>query len=223
MPGRLIPLVNNEIYHVLNQGIDHRPTFLNKRGYQRAINTFKFYQFASPPMKLSKFLILSNEKKERIVQNLAREDKLVELIAFCLMPNHFHFLLRQTAENGISKFMANFQNSFTRYFNTKHERVGPLFLGQFKALRVETDEQLLHASRYIHLNPYSSFVVKTLKELENYQWSSLAEYLSERDEICDKETILSFFKSKEEHKKFVFDQADYQRGLEKIKHLIIED
>lgn len=150
-------------------------------------------------------------------------DKLVELICFCLMPNHLHLLLSQKKDNGISKFMANLQNSYTRYFNTKHERIGPLMQGQFKAVLIEDDEQLLHVSRYIHLNPYSSFIVKDLTDLEKYPWSSLPEYLGiVSTSICNKQVILSYFKSVEDYKKFVFDQADYQRKLEKIKHLILE-
>lgn len=224
MPGRLQPLVTNEIYHVLNRGIDHRTTFADRREFQRVLNTLKFYQFTSPPMRLSKFLILANNEKERITQHFLKEkEKLVEFLAFCFMPNHFHFLLKQNQDAGISKFMSNFQNSFTRYFNTRHERIGPLFLDQFKAVRIETDEQLLHVSRYIHLNPYSSFVVKNLEELEDYQWSSFPEYLSGKEEICEKEIILSFFKTRKAYKSFVFDQADYQRSLEKIKHLTPED
>lgn len=139
------------------------------------------------------------------------------------MPNHFHFLLKQVEEEGTSKFMSNFTNSYTRYFNVKNKRNGPLFQGKFKAIRIETDEQLLHLSRYIHLNPYSSYVVKTLKDLEKYPSSSFPEYLGKsQTSLCSKEIILGQFKNLNLYKKFVFDQADYQRRLEKIKHLILE-
>lgn len=223
MPGRLYPLVTNEIYHVFNRGIDHRPTFTNSREHQRAIITLKFYQSASSSIKLSQFLILNKERQKDIWQRLKKQKKLVEHLSFSLMPNHFHFLLRQTAEGGISKFMSNFQNSYTRYFNTRHERVGPLFLDQFKAVRIETEEQLLHVSRYIHLNPYSSFVVKSLKELKSYPWFSLPEYLGLANEnVCEKTIILANFKAPKDYQKFVFDHADYQRELEKIKHLTFE-
>lgn len=223
MPGRLYPLVTNEIYHVFNRGIDHRPTFTNTREFQRAIITLKFYQPLSPPIKLSQFLILSKERQQDIWQRLKQQKKLIEFLSFSLMPNHFHFLLRQTARGGISKFMSNSQNSYTRYFNTRHERVGPLFLDQFKAVRIETEEQLIHVSRYIHLNPYSSFLVKSLKELKSYQWSSLPEYLGLTEKnLCEKETILTNFKNPKDYQKFVFDQADYQRELEKIKHLAFD-
>ena len=140
------------------------------------------------------------------------------------MPNHFHFLLKQVANRGISKFISNFTNSYTRYFNTKNKREGALFKGKFKSVRIESDEQLLHVSRYTHLNPYSSYVIKTLEELENYPYSSLPEYLQRSPKgSCQKEIILDQFKNLNSYKNFVFDQANYQRELENIKHLILEE
>lgn len=224
MPGRSLPFVTGEIYHVLNRGIDHRPTFLNQKEFQRGIEGIKYYLHLSPPVKFSHFLVLPEPSKKEIIESLhTKNKKLVEFISYCLMPNHFHFLLKQLVDKGISKFMSNFQNSYTRYFNSRHERKGPLFLNQFRAVRIETEEQLLHVSRYTHLNPFSSFLVKKLENLKDYQWSSLREYLDlEKDSFCDKFAVLSFFKSTQNFTNFVFDQADYQRKLEIIKHLTLE-
>jgi putative transposase len=139
------------------------------------------------------------------------------------MPNHFHILIKQKTDNGISKFMANIQNSYARYFNTKHKRIGPLFQGQFKAVKIESEEQLLHVSRYIHLNPYSSALVKNYEELEKYEWSSLKEYLNTTlFPFCSKDDIQEYFKKEGSYKEFVFDNADYQKRLEEIKHLILD-
>ena len=96
------------------------------------------------------------------------------------MGNHFHFLIKQASDNGISKFMANFTNSYTKYFNTKHQRVGPLFQGVFKAVHVDSDEQLIHLSRYIHLNPVMGFVIKA-EELKDYKWFSYPNYIGKQD------------------------------------------
>ena len=103
MPGRLHPLVTGEIYHVFNRGIDHRPTFINAREYRRAIVTLKFYQFVSPPMKLSQFLILSQKRQEHVWQRLKEQEKLIDLLTHALMPNHLHFLLRQSTGSGEGK------------------------------------------------------------------------------------------------------------------------
>ena len=223
MPGRLTPLVNDQIYHVFNRGINHQPTFLNKYDYKRGVLTTNYYRFSNLPIKLSRLLTLSNEDRTRILDNLKKEnDKLVEILAFCLMPNHFHFLLRQIKDKGISKFMGNLQNSYTRYFNTKNERDGSLFLDQFKAVLIRTEEQLIHVSRYIHLNPYTSYVVRDLDSLFKYPWSSLPEYLKGKPEICKLETIMSFFKTPKAYQDFIKDQADYQRELHKIQHLALE-
>lgn len=225
MPGRDIPLVTNEIYHVLNRGTASQPSFLEKRDYLRAQELMRYYQNKDLPFKYSLFNTFSKERKREILEKLKEaKDILVEIISYCFMPNHFHFLLKQKAENGISKFMGNFTNSYTRYFNAKNKRTGALFEGKFKAKRVETLEQLLHLSRYIHLNPYTSYVIKTFEDLKNYPYSSLPEFLGEEveDEICQKEIILDNFENKEAYQKFIFDQADYQRRLEEIRHLVLE-
>jgi len=225
MPGRKVPLVTNQIYHVLNKGIASQPVFLNKRDYNRALQTIFYYQNKEFPLKYSRFLELSNKRRLKILEKLKTQRKfLVEIIAFCLMPNHFHLLLKQIINEGISNFISNFTNSYTRYFNTKRERKGPIFQGKFKAIRIENDEQLLHVSRYIHLNPYTSFIVKSAKEIENYPYSSFTKYLEKASaEFCDKKIILDQFKNLASYKKFVLDQADYQRKLEIIKHLLLEN
>ncbi|MEK7558696.1 MAG: transposase [Patescibacteria group bacterium] len=221
MPRRLLPLVEGQVYHVFNRGIDHRPTFDDKLELKRALASIDYYRFVSQPLKFSKFLKLSGAERNKLEVKFKTGPKLIDILSFCLMPNHFHFLLRQVSDKGISKFLSNFQNSYTRYFNTKNERIGHLFLGQFKAVLIETDEQLLHVSRYIHLNPITSYIVKDFNSLLKYPWSSLPEYIKE-ESFCETDTILSFFKKREDYTDFLKDQVDYQRELSKIKHLVLE-
>ena len=225
MPGRNIPLVNNQVYHILNRGVFLQPIFKGTKDFQRAIELIKYYQNQNPPLRYSQFLFLSTERREQVLKDLvSRRECWVEIICFCLMPNHFHFILKQIKKEGISRFISNFTNSYTRYFNAKYQRTGHLLQGRFKAIRVETDEQLLHLSRYIHLNPYSSGLVKTIKELEEYPWSSLPEYLGKRQlGFCNKEIVLNQFRYPKQYQEFVFNQADYQRKLERIKHLVLGD
>lgn len=219
MPGRLTPIVSNQIYHIYNRGIDRRPTFTDKREYERALETIRYYRFKDLPLRLSKFITLDDKRKAEILQIINESKQLIKIISFNLMPNHFHFLLRQEEEKGISTFLSNFQNSYTRYFNTKHNRDGSLFLDQFKAVLVETDEQLIHLSRYIHLNPYTSFVIKKIEDLRIYPYSSFPMYLTKSPDFVDKDLILKNFRNISEYGKFVFDQGDYQRRLEENKHL----
>ena len=149
--------------------------------------------------------------------------KLVEVLCFCLMPNHFHLLLKQNVDGGISKYLSNFQNSYTRFFNTVHKRDGPLFLSRFKAVEIETEEQLLHVSRYIHLNPYVGSVVQSLGNLRGYPWSSLVEYVEgDEENFVNTRLILSSFKTRDSYLKFVLDEADYRRNLKRAEKMLLD-
>lgn len=223
MPGRKNPIITGQAYHVFNRGLDKRVTFGNKWEYGRALKTLGYYQHKNLPFRLSYFLNKAQDEKNILLQEIKANEKIVELLAYCLMPNHFHFLVRQVEDNGISRFMSNFQNSYTRYYNLRNKRVGSLFLDQFKAVRIETDEQLLHVSRYIHLNPYSSYLIEKIKGIIDYPWSSMKEYVYDsEDSICFTDFILANFKNRVYYKKFVLDNADYQRSLELIKHMRFE-
>lgn len=222
MPIRTTPLVNGEYYHVYNRGVVSQPTYFLKKDNRRFLNTLQYYRFNNLPLRLSHFLNGSEEERNNSMKKfLLINNKLVDIIAFCLMPNHFHLLLRQITDNGISKFMKKVGDSYTRYFNTKHIRVGPLFQGAFKVTHISNDEQLIHISRYIHLNPLVSYVIKEQKLL-GYPWSSLDDYLTGNTSFTNSKDVLTFFKSPETYLKFILDQADYGKQLESIKHLIIE-
>lgn len=144
----------------------------------------------------------------------------VSIIAYCLMPTHFHFLLRQEQEHGISMFISQIQNSFTRYFNIKNERKGPLFLHKFKSVHIASEEQFTHVSRYLHLNPYSSKIVPTNNELASYPWSSFHEYINdEPPKLCNTSFILSHFQNnKVKYRNFVLNNAEHQKTLEYCKY-----
>ena len=184
-----------------------------------------YYQNANTPFRFSFLPRLSSEKRSKFIKKLKQEKEFwVEIIAYCLMPNHFHLLVKQSKDNGTFNFMRLFQNSYAHYFNRKNDRKGSLFEHRFKAVRIATEEQLFHLSRYIHLNPYSSYIVKGLPALAKYPHSSLPEYLSSHEpQLCQKEIILNKFANRSAYKKFVFDQADYQQSLEKIKHQALEN
>lgn len=173
-----------------------------------------YYQYEGPKLRLS---LLNQDGFQNFKPDPNKQ--LVEIICYCLMPNHFHLLIKQLKENGISKFISQLSNSYTKYFNTKYKRVGALFQGVFQAVIIKSDEQFMHTSRYIHLNP----VVSTLVDNPaNWPWSSYNEYISENKGICVKEQIISYFPSVEAYKKFVLDQADYGRTLEILKHGAID-
>lgn len=224
MPARKVPLVTNEIYHIINRGNASVPIFKDKYDYRKFVQTFCYYQNNNPPIRFSKIKNLTLPEKNKLFNKLNKQRNfLVEFVAYCLMPNHYHFILKQTKNKGILNFIRLSMNSYSRYFNTKYKRKGGLFEGRFKAIRIETNPQLLHLSRYIHLNPYSSFLVKDFKNLFSYPFSSLPEYLEfSKSKICNKEIVLNQFSNPKKYKKFVLNHADYQKTLETIKHQILE-
>jgi len=220
----MIPVVyaEGEYYHVYNLGVARQPVFKTKKDYFRAITAISFYRFENPFLRLSKALLLEKNERGKFFRDLEETEKIVELVSYCLMPNHFHFLIKQKKAGGVSRFMSDFSNSYTRYFNIRHKRIGPLFQGVFKGVRIESEEQLIHVSRYIHLNPVASLVIKEEK-LDDYPWSSLPEYLgSSQVEICEKGDILDSFPSLKAYRKFVHDRAEYAKKLDEIKHLAFD-
>lgn len=208
---------NQQIYHVFNRGVEKRTTFLDKRDYRRFIETMNYYRVKNPPVRFS--------YKDR--PNLTNANKdvnkngspLAEIISFCLMPNHFHILIKQIVEKGITNLLSKLTNSYTKYFNIRTHRVGPLFQGTFKAVRIEDDEQLLHVSRYIHLNPFLGYLAKDLK---TYPYSSYREFLGLAKGFCQKKTIFDFFESPTHYETFVLNQADYAKSLKDAGKLYLD-
>lgn len=215
MPYRKVVFANNQIYHVFNRGVAWLPIFSSSRNYFRFIDLIDYYRFIDTPMSYSNVIKLPLKERSSLLAHLRNEGKHnIEILSFCLMPNHFHFLLRQINDRGIRTFLSNLQNSYAKYFNTKSDRTGPLFQPMFKAVRIETDEQLLHVSRYIHLNPSTGYLVEPDKLVE-YRWSSLSTFLNIGVSygFVNPEAILSFFKKTKTYESFLLDHAEYQRTL----------
>lgn len=213
MPYRQIAFVNHNFYHIFNRGVEKRFIFLSNDDYERFFQTIYYYQFSGPKPRFS------THRRFRF-KDFYKNPKIVEVICYCFMPNHFHLLIRQVKDGGIVEFMSKILNSYTKYFNTRHKRIGSLFQGQFKAVAIDSDEQLLHVSRYIHLNP---FVAELTKNLDNFSYSSYQEFIEPiNNGICVKEPILDFFSTPLNYKKFTNDQEDYALKLKNIEHLLID-
>lgn len=214
MPYRLTTFLNQNFYHIFNRGVEKRKIFSSSRDFERFIETAYYYQFSGPKPKFSTYARF--RKKD-----FSNNPKIVEIICYCLMPNHFHLLLRQLQEDGIKEFISKVSNSYTKYFNTKHNRVGHLLQGEFKAVAVDTPDQLLHLTRYIHLNPYVSNLTN---DLGSYIYSSYSEYIEVRSKtLSSPDLILCQFKDKQSYEDFVKDHQSYALEIERIKHLVIDE
>lgn len=221
MPGRKHPLINTGIYHVYNKTIEGKKILINNNICQRLLDLIQYYRSSQSILRFSKFQklteVFKNSYERRIFDKRAFR---ISILSYCLMPTHYHFLLKQNIKNGISIFISQIQNSFTKYYNTKNKRIGPIFLHRFKSKPIQSEEQLKHVSRYIHLNPYSDGLVSNDNDLMHYPWSSFHDYVSEtKEQICETEYFISLFNNKRErYKKFVLDNAEHQKMLEYCKH-----
>lgn len=217
-------LVNGEIYHIFNKSIADFKIFNNNNDFSRMKDMIRYYQAEGMPLKFSQYMELVKVKRNGFLNQFKSDsqdkERIVQIIAFCFMPTHYHLILKQLRENGISVFISNIQNSYTRYFNTKFKRKGPLWEGPFKNVLIKTDTQLLHLTRYLHLNSVTSYLVNRPEE---WLYTSYLEYLSkikENEKICDYEDLLDIEPSY--YKKFIEDRISYQRELSRIKELLFE-
>ncbi|OGD86855.1 hypothetical protein A2870_01610 [Candidatus Curtissbacteria bacterium RIFCSPHIGHO2_01_FULL_41_11] len=163
--------LENGYYHIYNRGTGKNEIFIDPEDYK----VFLHY--------LEKYLDPSSQ------HSMAKE---VKLLAFCLMPNHFHLFVLQLSRNGITKLMRAVSTCYAMFFNKKYEKSGTIFQGIYKAALIESDPQFLHISRYIHLNPRSF-----IKDWENYPYSSYKFYVGEHKVSWLETTfVLNFFNDK---------------------------
>lgn len=206
MPSRNIIKIYVEggYYHIYNRGVEKREIFKDDDDCRIFLHYISLY--LSPVDEILKLYPDNIRIRKFIRLNLSQE---VELLSFALMPNHFHFLIKQKNKDGIIKFMRRIMTSYAMYFNKKYKRVGTLFQGRYKAANVDKDEYLLHLSRYIHLNPFglSSY-------LDFNKYSSYSYFISMNNASWIKpKEILDYFSLKSDdlkassYKNFVEDYA----------------
>jgi putative transposase len=219
---RKVPLITGSVYHVFNRSIAKYIIFNNDAEFLRFFNVICYYQREKPKVEFSRFMRDSESKNEfnGMHNQLNDKKKIVEIIAYCLMPTHFHLVLTQLVDGGISKFLNNIQNSYSRYFNLKHKRRGPLWESRFKNVLVDSDEQLLHLTRYVHLNPVKANIIK---RTQDWPMSSYKEYISESklgNAICDFDKILEI--EPDTYKDFIEDEDSYQQDLKNMRDIFLD-
>ncbi len=213
------PLANGQYYHILSRSIAKFKIFNNSDDYNRFLELLDLDRFSEFQYKYSKFKRLSLQHQKSITDNLIGSSKIVEIVAYCIMPTHFHLLLKQTADKGITNYLKRLLDGYTRYFNIKYHRTGPLWEGRFKNVLVNNDEQLLHLTRYIHLNPVSANLVK---KPEQWVFSSYQEYIDLKTKgLCEIDDLVEL--SPKKYKTFVKDRIAYQKELSEIKRILIEN
>lgn len=172
--------VKNGYYHVYNRGVEKRIIFLDDQDYSIFIYFLKYY-----------LILPQNADIKQIKRSLMKD---VQLLSFCLMPNHYHLLIKQLSLNGMTKLLRAVCTNYVSYFNKKYKRVGGLFQGKYKAAIVENEMYLLHLSRYIHQNPIGLWTGPN--PLQNYPYSSYSYYLgNKKADWINTTEIVDYFRS----------------------------
>lgn len=210
---RKITFCTDEYYHAYNRGADKRIVFQDMRDHER----FAYLLYAcndTSPLLNSQFYyrglasIVNKDKDKR--------ERLVDIVSFCLMPNHFHLLLKQLCDNGIPRFMHKLGTGYTMYFNTRYKHSGVIFQGTYKAIHIDEERYLTHLTRYIHLNPLELKDPEWKKQgvkdwddanqyLKNFRWSSYSDYLGDNKfkPILNLELMTEIFKKPQEYEDFM--------------------
>ena len=228
----------HQIYHVLNRGVDKRKIFLDETDHLRFVhNLFEFNDVNSIN---NNFYSFRDDFKSYHDNDIAsRYNKkprklLVDVLAFVLMPNHYHLLLKPRYENSITNFMKKINIGYAKYFNEKYQRVGTLFQGRYKAIQIIKDSHFIHIPHYIHLNPldlkfpeWRERKIKSHKEalryIKNYRWSSFLDYIGIKNfpSVTQRNYLLDFFGNSSEVEKYT---TDWLKDIEwqSLKHFSLE-
>lgn len=214
MSIRKVNFASGGYYHIYNRGNSKQIIFKDDQDYKRFVS----------------LLYLSNTKKNFNIKDISKEifsfdcgQNLVSIGSWVLMPNHFHILITQTEEGGISKFMQKLTTAYSMYYNKKYERTGVLFEGKFKSEHVNNDRYLKYLFSYIHLNPVKLIQkdwkekgidnkVQAIEFLKNYKYSSYLDYLEEdriQNKILNKSSFPKYFPNKGAFTKEIFEWLSY--------------
>ncbi|MEK7642300.1 MAG: transposase [Patescibacteria group bacterium] len=205
----------NTFYHVLNRGVAQSDIFLDDEDYNFFL--FRLHQALYPNFNMGRVTLPQELKRHPFPKNkrdystsFIKPDS-YDLVSYCLMPNHFHLLIKQNGEVPVTKLIGKVCTSYSMYFNRKYQRVGTLFQDTFKAIAVEDNNYLFWLTYYIHKNPKEAGLVKNLKD---WFWSSFPDYIGIREgQMCKKEIILEQLSSKTNYSKLFEDGTKNKEPL----------
>ena len=227
--GRYIELM--EIYHVLNRGVDKRQIFMDKQDYLRFIHDL--YEFNDQDrVETTYHRFRDYGANGKVSKDRKPRKLLVDILAFCIMPNHYHLMVSPKIENGIPRFMKKVNAGYAKYFNQKYERTGTLFQGRYKKILVTDNTHFLHLPFYIHFNPLDlshpewrenkiSNPKKALEFLKSYRWSSHLDYLGIKNfpSVLNMKHLTEVFGSSKDYQKLV---ENYLEDIQIDPEIILE-
>lgn len=197
---RKFKFTNGEFYHVYNRGVDKRPVFMDQYDFDRFLQGMQAFNSIKPIGSIFE----NSFRKEALSNRIA---KLVNIVCYCLNINHYHMILRQHANNGISEFMRRLGTGFTQHFNFKQKRNGVLFQGKFKAKHIDSNEYLLHLSAYVNLNNEVHKITNDKKFRSS--WNEFMPSTAKgKYQLCAPKIIIKQFANLDEYKEFAKSSLD---------------
>ena len=225
-----------QLFHVLNRGVDKRVIFLDKQDHLRFIHDLFEFNNSNPTIN-NNFSFLHREKTVDIASQYTKKPRrlLVDILAFCLMPNHYHLLISPRSEKAVSEFMKKVNIGYAKYFNQKYKRKGTLFEGRYKSVLISREKHFLHLPYYIHANPLDLATPEWRKNqltnykkakqfLESYRWSSHLDYLGKSNfsSVTKRDFLLEVFNGEKEYQKSFNDWLKSLRAEDGLKSLTLE-
>ncbi len=226
MSIRSVSLIENENYHIYNRGVNKMNIFISHSDYDR----FLKLMYISNSINAKKFSDVETSPGK--AWTVEKDGEIVDIISYCLIPNHFHFILKEKVKNGISTFMHRLCTSYSIYFNKKYDHSGVVFQGKFKSEHINNDNYFKYLFSYIHLNPIKLIqnnwkeigvinLTEAQKYLFEYKYSSFLDITEKIDrvesKIINKSSIPSYFGSPENFEKEIFEWLDYKNNNENQK------
>lgn len=206
---RILKIAPGEYYHIFNRAVSKQVIFHDLSDYTRFLFLILYLQAPVKILHIGRTVedfrsyfgqsrALTTGYEQEIVKK-----RMVELVAFCIMPNHFHLILKELEEDSIAAYMQRVLTAYAKYHNTKYEKSGHVFQGPYGAVHIEDDRQLLYLSAYIHRNPRE--ISKWLNKEDHYQWSSYQDFIGESrwGDLLLSDIVIGQFKNKEEYHEFV--------------------
>jgi len=168
-------LAPGEYYHICNRGVNKQVIFHDIGDYYRFLFLIIYFQSSTTFPQLNRLVKEFVQHPMLDIGEDVIKKRTVELVAFCIMPNHFHLILKEVEEGGISSYMQRVLNAYGKYYNTKYERSGHVFQGPYRLVHIEDDRQMRHTSAYIHRNPRE--IKNWFKKEHLYPWSSYQDFI----------------------------------------------
>ena len=209
---RIFP--RGEMFHICNKSISNYKIFRTERLLTRFIITINYYNNLNINLCLSKAIRKPLELPNIMYKN---NNRIFSLLAYCIMPDHYHLLIKLNSDYAFTQYMNNLESSYSHYYNKLNNRRGPLWQSRFRSSHIKNDETLLHVHRYIHLNPTTAGIVE---KPDDWPWSSYNYYLTDNNAfLVHKELSIN---SRSVYKKFVEDQINYQKTIKGIRRKLLE-